>query len=259
MDSTAICLTCGEQSENHVGMKINGNGLAKEGYKIIDLILYKQKLEALNITCELLNLDTNLDEEQRVDVIPASILIIRNGVDHFIGDEYTLKEFWNELSAFEWDKKYWDTRRKKVLNKHARYNVCFGDKSQEPNYEEKKGTIIAYDSTPILKQWRTNIGKVLGANATNLEVEGNYYYDIKKCGIGFHGDSERKKIIAASLGGTRPIHWQWYYQSKPIGPRIKVELTNGDMYIMSEKASGWDWKLRSKKTLRHAAGEKYVK
>lgn len=30
-------------------------------------------------------------------------------------------------------------------------------------------------------------------------MEGNYYYDINKTGIGFHGDSERKKVIAISL------------------------------------------------------------
>lgn len=28
-NKVAICLTCGEQSENHVGMEINGNGLAQ--------------------------------------------------------------------------------------------------------------------------------------------------------------------------------------------------------------------------------------
>lgn len=76
--------------------------------------------------------------KNRGDVIPASILIIRNGADHFIGDEYTFEKFWDELTDFEWNKKYWDTRRKKVLNKHARYNVYFGNKRQEPNYEEKR-------------------------------------------------------------------------------------------------------------------------
>ena len=137
--------------------------------------------------------------------------------------------------------------------------MCFGDESQEPNYEEKKGTIIGFDRVKLLKKLRDNLGEILGKQASNLEVEGNYYYDVKKCGIGFHGDSERKKVIAASLGASRPIHWQWYENSKPIGRRIKLQLNNGDMYIMSEKASGWDWKYRSKKTLRHAAGEKYVK
>ena len=80
---------------------------------------------------------------------------------------------------------YWDTRRSKVLNKHARYNVCFGSNSQNPDYDNKIGTIIAYDNIPTLKIMRENIGKLLGEITTNLEVEGNYYYNIKKCGIGF--------------------------------------------------------------------------
>ena len=50
----------------------------------------------------------------------------------------------------------------------------------------------------------------LEKKAMNLEIEGNLYYDTSKCGIGFHGDSERKKVIACSLGKSRPIHWQWY-------------------------------------------------
>ena len=88
--------------------------------------------------------------------------------------------------------------------------------------------------------------------------EPKHYYDTSKCGINFHGDSERKKVIACSLGESRPIHWQWYSNSKPIGDRIKFTINSGDMYIMSEKTTGYDWKKSSKKTLRHAAGIKYV-
>ena len=29
----AICITAGEQSENHVGMKINGTGLSKKDFQ----------------------------------------------------------------------------------------------------------------------------------------------------------------------------------------------------------------------------------
>ncbi len=78
------------------------------------------------------------------------------------------------------------------------------------------------------------------------KLGGNLYYNNKKCGIGFHGDSERKRVIACSLGDRRPIHWQWYHKSKPIRERIKFEIGNGDMYIMSEKASGFDWKKKYK-------------
>jgi len=39
-----------------------------------------------------------------------------------------------------------------------------------------------------------------------------------------------------------------------------LSLNHGDMYVMSEKATGWDWKYRSRATLRHAAGaDKYLK
>ena len=168
-------------------------------------------------------------------------------------------ELLSEQIKLEWDKKYWDTRRKKVLNKQARYNLCYGNEGQKPDYENKKGTIISYDNVPLLTKWRNSLSKYFGEKALNLEIEGNLYYNTKITGIGFHGDSERKKVIACNIGKSRPIHWQWYYNSNQIGERIKLTLNNGDMYIMSEKASGFDWKKISIKTLRHAAGEKYVK
>lgn len=39
-----------------------------------------------------------------------------------------------------------------------------------------------------------------------LEAEGNKYYDVNKCGIGFHGDTERKKVTVATFGESREIH-----------------------------------------------------
>lgn len=104
---------------------------------------------------------------------------------------------------------------------------------------------------------QTNMKKQAICITTGEQSEN--HVGMKINGNGFHGDSERKKVIACSLGESRPIHWQWYEKSIPIGKRIKFVLNNGDMYIMSEKTSGFDWKKRNIKTLRHAAGEKYVK
>jgi hypothetical protein len=50
------------------------------------------------------------------------------------------------------------------------------------------------------------------------------------------------------------LHYQWFYDRKPVGKRIQLELNNGDVYIMSEKATGYDWKKRKIVTLRHGAG-----
>lgn len=254
MENKAICITAGEQSENHVGMNINGRGLASCGFSTEDLLSYKQTLKEKGIESEYYRLDETLVGK---DVEPAALLIIRNGVQSLTTHDPS--EMFIEQTSFEWDKKFWDNRRAKVLNKQARYNVCYGETHQDADYENKKGTIIAYDDVPILQKWRDSLKIVFGDKAERLEVEGNLYYDTKKCGIGFHGDSERKKVIACSLGESRPIHWQWYERSKPIGERIQFTLNNGDMYIMSEKTTGFDWKKRSIATLRHAAGEKYVR
>ena len=55
------------------------------------------------------------------------------------------------------------------------------------------------------------------------------------------------------------MRWQWFKDGMPVGKPIGIHLNSGDVYIMSEKAVGADWKLKSKYTLRHAAGaDKYT-
>ena len=56
--------------------------------------------------------------------------------------------------------------------------------------------------------------------------------------------------------GNYPMCWQWFNDAMPVGNNINIRLNDGDVYIMSEKAVGADWKLRSKYTIRHAAGAK---
>ena len=88
-------------------------------------------------------------------------------------------------------------------------------------------------------------------------VEGNRYYNLKNTGIGFHGDTERVVVICISIGcDNYPMRWQWFKDGMPVGESIDITLNCGDVYIMSEKAVGADWKLRSIYTLRHAAGAK---
>jgi hypothetical protein len=55
-------------------------------------------------------------------------------------------------------------------------------------------------------------------------------------------------------GLEHPIHYQWFKGGKPIGERGIINLFNGDLYVMSEKAVGTDWKKKKIATLRHATG-----
>jgi alkylated DNA repair dioxygenase AlkB len=145
-----------------------------------------------------------------------------------------------------------------VKNKRARWNLTFGDTAQVPNYAEKKGTIVPFSALPRLGAVRDNLEHFFGKQAAGLRCEGNYYYD-KTCGIGFHGDGERRIVIAVRLGDTIPLVYQWYLRHKPQGKRVDFALKHGSVYAMSGKAVGTDWMSSSFPTLRHAAGAaKYI-
>ena len=257
---SAICLTFGEKSENHVGMEKLGNGLALKGYSYEDVIRFKNKFEQTGAKTDLICLNDYLFDKNEY-ITKGYVLHIKNGINKLGLDSDSLME---SLEEQEWDTKYYDTRRSKVLNKRARYNLCFGHNSREPDYPNKKGKIVSYDDIPILKSLRTQLLNLL--DEPTLECEGNYYYDIKKTGIGFHGDSERKKVVGINLTNPtnikRELHWKWYLNSKIVSNPFVLELEHGDIYIMSTKATGFDWQRRSIYTIRHGAGikdSKYLK
>jgi len=256
-----ITLTLGDQAENHAGMQKLGE-LVEEGhgFNLVDLQNIKINLESIGIECDLIPLELFVDLNA-VDMsgsIPdeAFVLIIRDGVNKILErcSDFTMRDMFNEHSVLDLDKKAW--MKGKVVNKHARWNLCFDDVAQEPDYESKKGRIVSYDEIPVTKMLLTQIPHYFGAKAENLKGEGNYYYDKTKCGIGFHGDSERRKVIGIRLGfgESPPLHYQWFRESEPVGERIILNLNGGDMYVMSEKAVGQDWKKKKIYTLRHATG-----
>lgn len=271
-EKETITVTVGEQAENHHNMQVIGNGLATVGFILQDLQNAETKIntaiseKGLNgkVVCQLVNLYEagGLIPTPEFPEIEAYILIIRNGLELFLNynqdhTNYTADDLLREQQSLNWDTKA--KMRGRVVNKRARHNLCYAETEQEPNYEDGKGRIVKYSDIPLTAHFRSVLPFFLGEKALNLEAEGNRYYDVTKCGIGFHGDSERKKVIALRLGATMPFHYQWFYRFKPIGKRIITEFTHGDVYIMSEKASGYDWKRSSILTLRHAAGcDKYT-
>jgi len=238
---STITITFAEVVENHVGMEKIGAEI-ENGYSNEDILLFKKKFEKIGKKCELINLKI----DSTADVY---VLVVRQATK-------MPNKIMNELMRLEWDKKYYDTRRKKVLNKRARYNLCIADNAQEPDYENKKGRIVSWTDLTYLTMFRKKLMKVL---IDDLDAEGNLYYDNNKCGIGWHGDAERKKVVGLRLGGEMNLCYQWHYKTKKIGKKYCLKLKKGDLYIMSEKATGNDWRRRNIMTLRHAAGSKYTK
>lgn len=259
-----ITITFGDQAENHVGMQKLGN-ISKEGFTKNDLFECVEYLKNNypKIKYELIELHKNVDIPTSFVAIKFSdayILIIKNGINGLLGDESadsSADELFKEQKNLEWDKKAKMYGR--VVNKNARDNLCYADYDQEPDYENGKGRIISWNSIPITKKVKDILPSLVKEKAENLVGEGNYYYNVKKCGIGYHGDSERLKVVAVRLGATMPIQYQWFLMNKSIGSPIRIELNHGDIYIMSQKATGNDWKHKKIPTIRHAAGsEKYL-
>ena len=245
-----VTITFGDVSENHVHNQQIGT-ISETGFSIKELEDANNKFRKFGYETELINLNEVLPET--VTSENASILIIRNGVNALLDNsKYTTEFLLNEQLSLKWDKKAF--MRGSVKNKIARYNLCFSNFSQTPNYQDKMGTVISWESVPGLAHIHSKLSDFFGSSAENLNAEGNYYYDQSICGIGFHGDAERRKVIALRLGGSIPLHYQWYTRSKPIGDGVMRILNHGDLYIMSEKAVGYDWMSPSKVTLRHAAG-----
>jgi hypothetical protein len=41
-------------------------------------------------------------------------------------------------------------------------------------------------------------------------------------------------VVAIRTGDNiMPLHYQWFYQAKPIGKNFSVDIAPGDLYVMS--------------------------
>ena len=243
-----ITITWSESVENHKGMEIMGKQ-AENGFSEKDLCECMLKFEEKKKgCCELYNLNEAIDEETE----SAFLLVVRGGINIMLEEiSQTSKDLWDELIDLDVDKHAFMKGR--VVNKKARHNLCFADFSQEPDYENKKGTVYNFEDLPTMFTLRDLLPKYIN-NSEDLYTEENYYYDLslKEVGIGFHGDTERRKVIGMRLGETMDLQYQWFHKSKPVGNRIKLVLNDGDFYVMSEKAVGFDWLKKNTYTLRHA-------
>lgn len=183
---------------------------------------------------------------------PAYLLVIR-------GYATNKDALYNELLQLPWDTKAW--MKGKVVEKRARHNLCYTDEDQEPDYENKKGRVVNFSHVPNLSTLRESVCTL--TNRKKLLAEGNYYYDVNTTGLSYHGDGERNTVIGVRLGDSHlmPLYFQWYHRFQPVGTQMSIVLNGGDVYVMSSKTVGTDWKKSSILTLRHATGavgSKYV-
>jgi len=264
----AVSLTFANRGENSVGMQIIGGPASQ--------LVTKAMLEAAKLQWENGN-DANgmaspgeallIDLSEKVagkaclqgvgGQEGAAVLVLRRFVHKLMGED-AVNEVEHELEL-QLQKGKIDTKalmRGKVKNKNARHNNCMADFEQEPDQANGRGTVCNLIHYPRIHTL-ANLAAVWMQQDNPLICEQNRYYDVSKCGIGWHGDGEREIVLGARFGEATknmPMMFQAFYDHSPVGPKTSITLQRGDVYIMTSKAVGTDWKSSSIVTWRHAAG-----
>ena len=253
-------ITFGEVAILHIGGKEYGKGRLNNGFSTNEL----KKISEENDNTEYISISDKLPVKLRKDN-DAGILIFRNNQNNkekkfVIGlNKNEANKLYLEQESINYDTKFWDNRRQKTLNKRARYNIVFGKENIKNSKDYKQCSVIAFSDLKYLNRFRKRLQIILGSKTKKLNAEGNKYFH-NKAGIGYHGDSERKIVICLSLGKetTLRYHWRLPGSSEHTLEPTDIILNHGDVYIMSEKATGWDWRLRSKVRVVHGAGNNYI-
>ena len=204
--SSTITITYGENVENHIGNQQIGqhikSGLSADRLKQIRDVLVNKKYD-----CEYIKLNDMLTTN--INVPEAGLLIVRNFVDTFFNQNIS-NTMHNTLKNLNWDKKA--LMKGTVKNKKARWNLCFANFDQEPDYANGKGRIYDFNKLPQLLQIKKFIESLVNIE---MNAEGNYYYD-SSCYIGYHGDAERKIVVAVRFGDQFPISFKWFKNNKNV-------------------------------------------
>lgn len=227
---------------------------APDGFTVAELREAAARFEAAGARAELVDLTPRAGRAAR----EAAVLVVRGGVAALLGEAGAAERLAAErLTAEHWAMAH-DKRALmygRVVNKKARHNLCFADEAQDPDYEAGRGRVVAFADAPATAAVREALPAFFGPKAAGLLGEGNYYYDLAKCGIGYHGDAERRRVVGVRLGESGfPLVFRWHKGGGRIGEATRLDLAPGDVYAMSDVAVGWDWRRSTVPTLRHAAG-----
>lgn len=195
----------------------------------------------------------DLRQDENKEKADAYLLEIHGLLELF---EMTADEMLMEQDA----KVQMDTKgfmRGREVNLLARYASVFADHDVEPDYANKQGRVTAWTHVPLLARFRNEVlPLILGERARGLMGEGNYYYDLEKCYIGYHGDGERVKVVCLRLGDENRLAFRWFHQGIPLGLPMEFNFGHGVVYAMSQEAVGTHWKQDKKEPrLRHCAGK----
>lgn len=249
---TALFCDC-TRDESHSGATTGT--LAQRGFSADQLRQTAVKLAEMGHSCEIVELSPHCPPECGAAAHPiadACVLVIRG--------EGLLKTWADDTYAAMHNKVEFDTftlLRGKVCKAHSRHLAyVHGNEKVDPIAELGVHTTLHWSAIPALSNARKFLSNLFetGAIASACLLK---YPNLQKCGIGYHGDAERRLSIVWRLGpasSSAPLVFRWFQQGLPVSAPVPISLAHGDFCITSEKANGYNWKSRTVATLRHRTG-----
>jgi hypothetical protein len=271
-DMWSTSITFSKSTESHAGTTVHGTS-ATVGYDKVDIDRAVAWAEENGVKYESYALHDLTGSTRK-----AHFLVLRDALGTLMGDPVNgltsvTTEFLQEVVP-RLDDRFVNFQR--VTQKKARQNAEIGPVGYASELAScplgsrpgkvLSGVVISYDILPNIKRIQQGLHRVLGAKAKDLLAEVNFYGQIrggtqkplKECGIGFHGDGERKDVVCVILGASKEIHFNAFSGTRPIGERLIVEVGSADIYIMDEAATGNSWvkdrRVPDPQHYRHAAG-----
>lgn len=181
-----ITLTFGDVAESHVGMQKIGT-MADKGFSYTDLVNAQKYFESLGCETGIIHLNKFLPKHPADYNNPkevgslqianenieyqAYVLVAKDGLKHLTGDN-GVSELTLEMLLYDWDNKFYNTRRKVIQNKRARHNLNFSKTTQISDFKEGKGTTISWNDVPLLFNLKGKIADAFGDPARDLKCEG---------------------------------------------------------------------------------------
>jgi len=266
--------------ENHVGSEITGTQAATgTGETFADLQSLEVFFKDKGYTTELTALHKLACLVPKASVEDAGLLVVRE----YLKDKQA-RAVHNELMGLQWNAEYIDWKKDRrdennqkihltgglwvkgrLLKQHARRNLIIQkgvEKTSTFAQYGNNGTVVDCNRlrffSPVYEQLMDDVATALPCSLAakhDFIAEGNLYHK-EDAYIGWHGDTERNQVMCLSLGrGNFPLRFCWKYKGEAVSEVFETRLNSGDLYIMSEKAVGSDWKKRNTYTLVHSAGD----
>jgi len=189
------------------------------------------------------------------NVEDAMILIIKNQFPNdsnnllqtFINPEYVHD---GNIIGIEWDK-FTPTG---ALNKKF-YKSTFADLGDMFKINSlanfKRGTMYNINKIPSLLNIKNSLRSILPCN---FVVEASHFYDNEKSHKLFNHEKDKRCVTGLHLGEPMNINFKWYHKSIKCCDNFSIELNHGDIYIMSNIASGSVKDNVTKLFLKHSFG-----